>query len=122
MSLHSCDPRSGSVLSRRSLGSFYARSPGSPGWAARVLGGSKPRGGRVSVVGPVHEMNRHRILLADDHALVRAGLRALLDGLPNVEVVGEAEHGAEALKLAAQLHPDVVVLELSMPILNGIEA
>jgi DNA-binding NarL/FixJ family response regulator len=67
-------------------------------------------------------MNRHRVLLADDHALVRAGLRALLDRIPNVEVVGEAEHGAEAVKLAAQLRPDVVMMDVSMPILNGIEA
>src|ERR1043165_2464345 len=67
-------------------------------------------------------MNRPRVLLADDHALVRAGLRALLDRLPNVEVVGEAEHGAEAVKLAAQLRPDVVLMDVSMPILNGIEA
>ena len=67
-------------------------------------------------------MNRHRVLLADDHALVRAGLRALLERLPNVEVVGEAEHGAEAVKLAAQLRPDVVMMDVSMPILNGIEA
>jgi DNA-binding NarL/FixJ family response regulator len=67
-------------------------------------------------------MSRHRVLLAEDHALVRAGLRALLDTLPNIEVVGEAEHGGEALKLIAQLHPDVVLMDLSMPILNGIEA
>jgi DNA-binding NarL/FixJ family response regulator len=67
-------------------------------------------------------MNRHRVLIADDHALVRAGLRALLDRMPNVEVVGEAEHGAEAVKLAAQLRPDVVLMDVSMPILNGIEA
>jgi DNA-binding NarL/FixJ family response regulator len=67
-------------------------------------------------------LNRHRILLADDHALMRAGLRALLDGMPNMEVVGEAEHGGEALKLAAQLHPDLILMDVSMPILNGIEA
>jgi DNA-binding NarL/FixJ family response regulator len=67
-------------------------------------------------------MNRHRVLLADDHALVRAGLRALLERIPNIEVVGEAEHGAEAVKLAAQLRPDVVMMDVSMPILNGIEA
>jgi DNA-binding NarL/FixJ family response regulator len=67
-------------------------------------------------------MNRHRVVLADGHALVRAGLRALLDSMPYIEVVGEAEHGGEALKLAAQLRPDVVVMDLSMPILNGIEA
>ncbi|TMQ11472.1 MAG: response regulator transcription factor [Deltaproteobacteria bacterium] len=67
-------------------------------------------------------MNRHRVLLAEDHTLVRAGLRALLDNMANVEVVGEAEHGGEALKLVAQLRPEVVVMDLSMPILNGIEA
>jgi DNA-binding NarL/FixJ family response regulator len=67
-------------------------------------------------------MSRHRVLLAEDHTLVRAGLRALLERLPNIEVVGEAEHGGEALKLAAQLRPDVVLMDLSMPILNGVEA
>jgi DNA-binding NarL/FixJ family response regulator len=67
-------------------------------------------------------MSRHRVLLAEDHALVRAGLRALLSSLPNIEVVGEAEHGGEALKLITQLRPDVVVMDLAMPILNGIEA
>ena len=71
---------------------------------------------------PGRAVNRHRVLLAEDHTLVRAGLRALLDGLPNIEVVGEAEHGGEAVTMATQLRPDVVVMDLSMPILNGIEA
>ena len=71
---------------------------------------------------PGRAVNRHRVLLAEDHTLVRAGLRALLDGLPNIEVVGEAEHGGEAVTMATQLRPDVVLMDLSMPILNGIEA
>jgi DNA-binding NarL/FixJ family response regulator len=62
-----------------------------------------------------------RLLVADDHTLVRAGLRGLLEGLPGVEVVGEAEDGHEALRLAAQLRPDIVLLDIGMPGLNGLE-
>ena len=63
-----------------------------------------------------------RILLADDHELVRAGLRALLEGEPRVEVVAEAGDGRTAVALAAELSPDVVVMDINMPSLNGIEA
>jgi DNA-binding NarL/FixJ family response regulator len=63
-----------------------------------------------------------RILLAEDHRLVRAGLRALLESGPGFEVVGEAASGHEALPLIAQLHPDVVLMDISMPGLNGLEA
>jgi DNA-binding NarL/FixJ family response regulator len=62
-----------------------------------------------------------RALLADDHTLVRAGIRGLLQGLPGVEVVGEAEDGHEALRLAEVLRPDVVLLDIGMPGLNGLE-
>ena len=62
-----------------------------------------------------------RALLADDHTLVRAGIRGLLQGLPGVEVVGEAEDGHEALRLAESLRPDVVLLDIGMPGLNGLE-
>jgi len=67
-------------------------------------------------------MKKLRILLADDHILMRSGLRALLDRQPNLEVVGETENGRETVALAASLKPDVVVMDVGMPILNGIEA
>ena len=62
-----------------------------------------------------------RVLLADDHTLVRAGVRGLLQGLEGVEVAGEAGDGQEALRLAEALHPDVVLLDVGMPGLNGLE-
>lgn len=63
-----------------------------------------------------------RILIADDHPLFRAGLRALLDSVADTEVVGEAETGEEAVTAALALDPDVVVMDINMPGLNGIEA
>lgn len=62
-----------------------------------------------------------RVLLADDHALVRAGIRSLLEHIEGVEVVGEAGDGHEALRLAAALTPDVVLLDIALPGLNGLE-
>jgi len=63
-----------------------------------------------------------RVVLADDHNLVRAGIRALLERLPEVEVVGEAGDGREALALIARERPDVALLDIGMPELNGLEA
>jgi DNA-binding NarL/FixJ family response regulator len=63
-----------------------------------------------------------RVVLADDHPTFRRGLRALLDSLDDLEVVGEAKDGEEAVALAAELQPDVVVMDLSMPGTNGVEA
>jgi two-component system nitrate/nitrite response regulator NarL len=68
-------------------------------------------------------MNRAlRIVVADDHALVREGLRRLLDANDAFEVVGEATNGAEAISVAQRLKPDVLVLDLSMPRMTGLEA
>lgn len=63
-----------------------------------------------------------RILIADDHTMFRAGVVKLLQGLANVEVVGEATSGREAVKLAGELHPDIVIMDLQMEDLNGLQA
>jgi DNA-binding NarL/FixJ family response regulator len=63
-----------------------------------------------------------RIVLADDHEIVRSGIRSLLDGHYPWEVCGEAENGQEAVEKVLSLKPELVVLDLSMPIMNGIEA
>jgi two-component system, NarL family, response regulator NreC len=67
-------------------------------------------------------MKKIRILLADDHTVVRKGLRLLLENEPGFEVVADAATGREAVSLAEQYEPDVVVMDIAMPILNGIEA
>jgi DNA-binding NarL/FixJ family response regulator len=66
-------------------------------------------------------MTATRVLLADDHSLVRAGLRALVKEMQGFEVIGEAENGAEALRLIGELYPDIALLDISMPRLNGLE-
>ena len=63
-----------------------------------------------------------RVLIADDHPLFRDGVRVLLDSLPEVEVTGEAGNGEEAVSQAATLQPDVILMDLQMPGMNGIEA
>lgn len=67
-------------------------------------------------------MEKIRILLADDHTILRDGIRALLDDEPNMILVGEAEDGRTAVKLACELKPDVVIMDIGMPLLNGLEA
>jgi two-component system, NarL family, response regulator NreC len=66
-------------------------------------------------------MGRLRVLLADDHALVRSGMRALLEAQPDIEVVAEAGDGREAIKLARELNPDIAIIDIAMPGLNGID-
>ena len=63
-----------------------------------------------------------QVLIADDHGVVRQGLRALLEKSPEVSVVGEAADGREAVRLAGELRPNIVVMDIAMPLLNGIDA
>lgn len=65
---------------------------------------------------------RIRVLLVDDHAVVRRGLRGFLELLPDMEIVGEAENGQQAVELAERHQPDVVLMDLLMPVLDGLEA
>lgn len=67
-------------------------------------------------------MSRYRVLIADDHAILRDGLRALLGTADDLEVVGEAADGSEAIALAAKLDPDVILMDVAMPGLGGLEA
>jgi len=63
-----------------------------------------------------------RVVLADDHHIIRQGLASLLRAEPDIEVVGEASNGMEAVKLARSLQPDIVVMDVSMPVLGGVDA
>ncbi len=67
-------------------------------------------------------MSNLRILLADDHEIFREGLKMLVSAQPDMEVIGEAKNGRTAVALAQQLQPDVVVMDVSMPELNGLKA
>lgn len=67
-------------------------------------------------------MSKLRVLIADDHEIMREGLRALVDRQPDMETVGEADNGRAAVALAHELKPDVVVMDVSMPELNGLKA
>ncbi len=66
-------------------------------------------------------MTKTRVVLVDDHPIVRAGIRNLVEKAPDIEVVGEASNGAEALRLAQELTPDVLLLDMEMPGLKGVE-
>ena len=63
-----------------------------------------------------------RVLLADDHQLIRAGFRMMLDGAPDISVVAEAGDGAQAVRLARECSPDVVLMDVRMPVMDGVEA
>ncbi|MFQ6013859.1 MAG: response regulator [Anaerolineae bacterium] len=67
-------------------------------------------------------MSKIRVLLVDDHAIVRAGLRMLLQAQPDVEIVGEAGKGTEAIQMVRELRPDVVLMDITMPDMDGFQA
>jgi len=67
-------------------------------------------------------MNKIRVFLADDHLILREGIRSLLEKVPDIEMIGEADNGSEAVTKVKQLMPDVVLMDITMPGLNGLEA
>lgn len=66
--------------------------------------------------------NKMRILIVDDHAIVREGFRTLLEAEPDIDVVGEATNGEEAVQKTEELQPDIVLMDITMPVMNGLEA
>jgi len=94
----------------------------SPGHGARESSGGKTNEQSEDVSLTIGKSECIRILLVDDHAIVRQGLRALLADYDNVEVVGEAQNGQDAIALTKVLDPSVIVMDINMPIMNGIEA
>src|SRR5262249_3495284 len=85
---------------------------------------ARARGGQVAhcTVMGVDPHTPIRVLLVDDHAVVRKGMRALLEREPGLEVVGEAEDGTQAVQAAGRLRPDVILMDLEMPGTGGVEA
>ena len=63
-----------------------------------------------------------RILIADDHPLIRQGLRVMIEAQPDMELIGEASNGEQAVKQALALHPDIVIMDLQMPVKDGLAA
>jgi DNA-binding NarL/FixJ family response regulator len=113
---------------RKSEQGAAGRQPLHPHAANEALqpgGHGRPRGsmpGRIARIWNNHMRGRVRVLLADDHGLVRAGIKALLQEIEGVEVVGEAADGRSAVEAVEQTRPDVVLMDISMKGLNGIEA
>jgi len=109
----------------------YVQESNSLEWHDRSRGAGRPRHAFANRIdrsledksgGSNGSMKKVRILLADDHTLMRAGLRALLERQPNLEVVAEAEDGRQTVELASTHTPDVVVMDIVMPHFNGVEA
>src|SRR4051794_30493376 len=69
-----------------------------------------------------NEESSIRLLIADDHALVRSGLRSMLEREPGFEIIGEAEDGREAVELCRSLRPDLILMDVRMPRMDGLEA
>jgi DNA-binding NarL/FixJ family response regulator len=70
----------------------------------------------------MHKMTKVRVLIAEDHATVREGLKLIIGAQPDIEVIGDAEDGRTAIELAQELQPDIVLMDISMPKLNGLKA
>src|SRR5579859_4540034 len=83
---------------------------------------SSPRSSTPTDTAPPQSARKIRVVLADDHTILRAGLRMMLNAQPDIEVVGEASDGRQALAEAQRLQPDVVLMDITMPEMNGIEA
>jgi len=81
--------------------------------------GARPNGRAETPYAPKEDSGRLRVLLADDHEIVREGIRSLLSDEHDVEIVGEATNGREAVDLAYRLYPDVVIMDVSMPLIDG---
>ena len=96
------------------------RAPRQPPAAAMVPSLSRSKTPAHSIEG--RPQGPCRVVIADDHAMVRQGLRSVLEGFPDVNVVGEASNGQEAVDLTEQLKPSAVVMDINMPCMNGIEA
>jgi PAS domain S-box-containing protein len=97
--------------------------PPAPETQGRV--GEEPVGAPAAASGAAHESprsHRLRVLLVDDHKIVREGIQLMLAGEPDIEIVGQAGNGREAVELARRLRPDVVVMDVSMPVMSGDEA
>lgn len=75
-----------------------------------------------NIEGELVEMPKIKVLLADDHAMIREGTKRILEESGNIEVIGEASDGAEAIRQATVLHPDVVLMDIAMPKLDGVKA
>jgi two-component system response regulator NreC len=83
---------------------------------------SAPTTSPTNGAGPARASGKIRVLLADDHTILRAGVRMMLNAQPDIEVVGEASDGRQAITEAQRLLPDVILMDITMPDLNGIEA
>jgi CheY-like chemotaxis protein len=117
------EPRSHAAAPRSAPVQQVQQAPAEPGYAdlhaERSAFGS---GHRLEQKGAVEDQPRIRVLLVDDHALVRNGLSSVLRYHTELQVVGEAADGHEAVSLAAALKPDVVVMDVNMPRMDGVEA
>lgn len=110
------------------LGSLDVQAPDKPQTLSTSTSTFDQPGSSVSSEGPAHleDLRRTRrmprVLIVDDHAFIRRGIQSILNASPEWELVGEAENGIAAIRMSRDLNPDIIVMDVSMPELNGIEA